>query len=73
MVYQATTGFGPLRQAIANHLVIGRGIACSEDQVFITAGFLGALTLVARTLLNKGEEVWVEDPGLLAVISFRSR
>ncbi|MEW9582456.1 PLP-dependent aminotransferase family protein [Paraburkholderia sp. DGU8] len=66
MVYQATTGFGPLRQAIANHLTIGRGIACSEDQVFITAGFLGALTLVARTLLNKGEEVWVEDPGFSA-------
>jgi GntR family transcriptional regulator/MocR family aminotransferase len=63
MVYQRTSGYGPLRQAIANHLVIGRGIPCSEDQIFITAGFLGALTLIAHTLLTKGDEVWVEDPG----------
>jgi GntR family transcriptional regulator / MocR family aminotransferase len=63
MVYQATSGFGPLRQAIANHLAIGRGIPCSGDQIFITAGFLGALTLIARTLLIRGDEVWVEDPG----------
>jgi GntR family transcriptional regulator/MocR family aminotransferase len=62
MVYQATGGFGPLRQAIASHLVVGRGIPCSEDQIFITAGFLGALALIARTLLSKGDEVWVEDP-----------
>ncbi|REG49120.1 GntR family transcriptional regulator [Paraburkholderia sp. BL6669N2] len=62
MVYQATGGFGPLRQAIANHLAIGRGIPCRSEQIFITAGFLGALALIARTLLNKGDEVWVEDP-----------
>ncbi|MFM0341923.1 MocR-like pyridoxine biosynthesis transcription factor PdxR [Paraburkholderia fungorum] len=62
MVYQATGGFGPLRQAIANHLVIGRGIPCSEDQIFISAGFLGALALIARTLITRGDEVWVEDP-----------
>jgi GntR family transcriptional regulator / MocR family aminotransferase len=66
MVYQATSGFGPLRQAIANHLVIGRGIPCSEDRIFITAGFLGALTLIARTFLTKGDDVWVEDPGFSA-------
>lgn len=63
MVYQGTSGFGPLRQAIANQLLIGRGIACSEDQVFITAGFLGALTLISHTVLTHGDEVWIEDPG----------
>jgi GntR family transcriptional regulator/MocR family aminotransferase len=63
MVYQGTSGFGPLRQAIANHLVISRGIPCSEFQIFITAGFLGALTLIARTLLAPGDKVWIEDPG----------
>jgi GntR family transcriptional regulator/MocR family aminotransferase len=63
MVYQGTSGFDPLRRAIANHLVIGRDLPCSEVQIFITAGFLGALTLIARTLLSKGDKVWIEDPG----------
>ena len=63
MVYQPASGFGPLRQAVANRLTIARGISCGETQVFITAGFLGALTLIARTLLTSGDKVWVEDPG----------
>jgi GntR family transcriptional regulator/MocR family aminotransferase len=63
MIYQETAGFDGLRQAIANYLVIGRGIQCSEAQIFITAGFLGGLTLIARTLLRKNDKVWIEDPG----------
>ena len=63
MVYQETGGFAPLRQAIANHLAIGRGLACGVAQVFITGGFLGALSVIGRTLLAPGEQVWIEDPG----------
>jgi GntR family transcriptional regulator/MocR family aminotransferase len=63
MIYQETGGFGALRQAIANHLLIGRGLQCSDAHIFITAGFLGALTLIARTLLANENKVWVEDPG----------
>jgi GntR family transcriptional regulator/MocR family aminotransferase len=63
MIYQETCGFAPLRRAIANHLAIGRRLACSERQVFVTAGFLGALSLVGRTLLAAGDKVWIEDPG----------
>jgi len=63
MVYQGASGYPPLRQAIANRLTISRGISCSETQVFITAGFLGALTLIGRTLLGAGDKMWVEDPG----------
>lgn len=63
MIYQETRGFAPLRSAIANHLAIGRRLACSERQVFITSGFLGTLTLVGRTLLRPGDQAWIEDPG----------
>lgn len=62
MVYQEPSGFAPLRRAIANHLAIGRGLACSERQVFVTSGFLGALSLAARALLTAGDKVLVEDP-----------
>jgi GntR family transcriptional regulator / MocR family aminotransferase len=56
-------GYAPLRQAIASYLRIARDIACRPDQVIITAGFQGALALIAQTLLEPGDAVWVEDPG----------
>jgi GntR family transcriptional regulator/MocR family aminotransferase len=63
MVYQDPGGFAPLRRAIANHLAIGRGLACTEKQVFVTSGFLGALSLASRAVLAAGDKVLVEDPG----------
>ena len=63
MLYQETAGFAPLRRAIANYLAISRKMACSERQVFVTTGFLGALSLAGRTLLAPGDKVWIEDPG----------
>jgi GntR family transcriptional regulator/MocR family aminotransferase len=56
-------GYAPLRQAIASYLRIARDIACRPDQVLITAGFQGALALIAQTLLKPNDAVWVEDPG----------
>ena len=56
-------GYPPLRQAIANYLAISRGVVCEPQQVFITSGFQGALTVIAQTLGQPGEQVWCEDPG----------
>lgn len=58
-------GYAPLRRAIASYLQISRGIACSADQILITAGFQGALGLIIQTLLKPGAKVLVEDPGYL--------
>ena len=63
MVYQEPGGFAPLRRAIANHLAMGRGLACTEKQVFVTSGFLGALSLASRAVLRAGDKVLTEDPG----------
>lgn len=63
MVYQEPAGYRPLRDAIAGYLSVARGISASAGQIFITAGFDGALALVARLLLGHGERVWIEDPG----------
>ena len=56
-------GYEPLRQAIASHLRITRGIMCAPEQVMITAGSLGAFELIAEVLLEPEDTVWVEDPG----------
>ncbi len=61
--YQLTAGYLPLREAIAAHIGITRGVRCTPEQIIITAGSQGALDLAARTLLNPGEAVWVENPG----------
>ena len=45
----------PLREAIAAYLGVSRGIACTPDQVLVTAGYQGALALVARVLLRPGD------------------
>lgn len=64
-LYQNPQGYYPLREAIAAHIGISRGVHCSPEQIIITAGSQGALDLVARVLLNPGDAVWVEEPGYL--------
>ena len=36
---------------------------CAPDQVFVTAGYQGALSLIGRTLIGPGDPIWFEDPG----------
>ncbi|MBV9824607.1 MAG: PLP-dependent aminotransferase family protein [Alphaproteobacteria bacterium] len=52
-----------LREAIAAYLAISRGVACHPEQVFVTAGYQGALTLITRAVLEPGAPAWFEDPG----------
>ena len=66
------TGYGPLREAIADYLGASRGVACSPEQVVITSGTQQSLDLLARVVLRPGDQVWVEDPGYSgAVDTFR--
>ena len=61
--YLDPAGHPPLRAAIAQWLLVSRGIRCDPAQVLITAGSQQALDLIARLLLDVGDEVLVEDPG----------
>jgi len=56
-------GHYPLRAAIAEHLRVWRGIACSAEQIAITCGIGDALDVVLRAMDCRGETVWLEDPG----------
>lgn len=63
--YQDAAGYRPLREAIANHVVVARGVRCTADQVIVVTGSQGALDLAARVLLDPGDSAWMEDPGYL--------
>ncbi len=62
MNYPDPAGYAPLREAIARYLAIARGVVAMQEQIFITAGYTGALDLVTRALLRPDDRVWIEDP-----------
>lgn len=56
-------GWAPLREAIAEHLSIWRGVACAAAQVVVTSGAFEAIDILAQAALQTGDRVLVEDPG----------
>jgi GntR family transcriptional regulator/MocR family aminotransferase len=63
--YQPAAGYLPLREAIAAHAMVSRGVHCTAEQIIIVSGVQGGLDLAARLLINAGDPVWMEDPGYL--------
>jgi GntR family transcriptional regulator/MocR family aminotransferase len=55
-------GFRPLREAIAMHAAVTRGIACSCEQVVVTTCIPASISLAVRALGLNGQRVWVENP-----------
>ena len=56
-------GYAPLRTAIADYLRSVRALDCDRDQVMVTSGAQAGLDLAARVLLDRGDRVWMEEPG----------
>lgn len=65
MMYQDPAGLRPLREAIADHVILARQVRCQPEQVIIVSGSQAGIYLAARVLLNPGDTVWMEDPGYL--------
>lgn len=63
MRYPEAGGLPALREAIAGHLRMNRGIACVAEEVFVFAGAQDAFGRVAALLVDPGDAVWVENPG----------
>jgi len=61
--YFPSMGYGPLREATARHLAVTRGVVCAPEQVMIVNSSMQALDLIARVLLDRGDEAWVEQGG----------
>lgn len=63
--YRDPRGEHELRREIAAHLALSRGIECKPSQIFVSAGFSGALGVALRVLQAEGRKAWVENPGFL--------
>jgi GntR family transcriptional regulator/MocR family aminotransferase len=61
--YLDPAGLPALREAIAQWLLVSRGVRCEAGQVLVTSGSQQAIDLVGRLLLDAGDTVIVEDPG----------
>jgi len=60
---QDPAGYRPLREAIAAHIGVTRGVRCTADQIIVVSGAQAALDLAARILLDPGDMAWIEEPG----------
>lgn len=63
--YADPAGSARLRDALARHLVVSRGVRTGPEQLVITTGAQQAFDIAARVLLEPGDTVAVEDPGYL--------
>lgn len=57
-----TSGFRPLTEALAAYLGRTRGVRCEPNQILIVNGSQQALDLLARILVNPGDDVILEEP-----------
>ena len=62
LTYSKTIGVESLRQNISNYLKIYRNINCDADQIIITTGSLHSLSLISDALIDKKDEVVIENP-----------
>lgn len=62
-------GYAPLREALADHLRVSRGLSCSAANIVITSGTTQSLSLVLRCLADPGDTAWVENPCFAEAIS----
>ena len=65
MGYPNPLGYGPLREAICQHMKINRGVDCHHDDVFVVGGAQEGFRLVFSILLDRGDTVWLENPGTI--------
>ena len=63
MGYGDVMGQWSFREAVAEYLGASRAVRCDPSQIMAIAGSQHGLQIAARTLLDQGDPVWMEDPG----------
>lgn len=66
--YSKTEGDEQLRGLIAERYLEKKGLSISPDNIIITNGSQQGLDLIGKVLLNRGDNVLMEEPGYLGAI-----
>ena len=66
--YSSTEGYYKLREFIAKRYEQKQGLLISPDSILITSGSQQALDLIGKAIINKGDNVLMEEPGYLGAI-----
>jgi GntR family transcriptional regulator/MocR family aminotransferase len=61
--YSDPSGLPELRETIARHVAVSRGVQASADDIIVTNGTQQALDMLTRVLLDPGDGIAMEDPG----------
>jgi GntR family transcriptional regulator/MocR family aminotransferase len=61
--YTHPAGDLQLREAIAGHLRVTRGIAAEASNIVLFSGSMQGIVLLVQLLVNKGDPVIIENPG----------
>ena len=64
MDYGDPLGFPELREALAHHLRLSRGIKCDSEQIIITASSEQTIRRAVFMLLDPQDSVWFGEPGI---------
>lgn len=60
--YSRSTGIAPLKKSICDYLNVSRNIKCNYQQIIVVSGSLQSLYLIANVLLDKGDNIVLEEP-----------
>lgn len=63
--YAQTEGYPPLREVLCSFIKTRYGIGTEQDDILITSGAQQAIELCARTLCDRGDVVFCEDPSFI--------
>ncbi|MFI0473773.1 PLP-dependent aminotransferase family protein [Halomonas sp. HMF6819] len=63
LAYQTQGGLLALREALCDYLTLSRAVRCRPEQIVITQGAQQAFELAAQLLTDRGDSVWMEEPG----------
>lgn len=58
-------GFRPLREALAKYLKRVRGLNCNAEMIAVFASSQQTVNLILRLLVNKSEQIAMENPGFV--------
>ncbi|MEC9482460.1 MAG: PLP-dependent aminotransferase family protein [Halomonas sp.] len=61
--YQTQGGLPALKVALCDYLRLSRSVNCRPEQILITQGAQQGFELIARLLADRGDTVWLEEPG----------